>query len=203
MPGAGACYKRKCLLEIYTGHSGLRSGEDREATLLGLKLGYRTQYIDKVAIFTRPPLTFENLVRQRVRWNLGYLETCFKESDCYARQLKGGSRLGLVFLMDIIGVVFMVLLPVLILLAGLKSWPLALAVIAGTYLSGVLLCLAALLISPLEFSEIRGKLPLLIAYYPVYKYSLGSVSWLRAMFVFYKKWGHSAQQIRAGKLQTS
>lgn len=68
MPGAGSCYKRHLLLEIYKLHSGLRSGEDREATTISLKLNFKVFYLDDVCALTRPPAQMPQLVKQRIRW---------------------------------------------------------------------------------------------------------------------------------------
>jgi cellulose synthase/poly-beta-1,6-N-acetylglucosamine synthase-like glycosyltransferase len=203
MPGAGACYKRACLLAIYEEHSGLRSGEDREATMIGLKLAYKTHYIGDVLILTRPPLLFSTLVKQRVRWNLGYLETYHKESAYYAQQVRKLTRIGMVFLLDALAVIFMVLLPAIGLCLGLVSLHLLVTFVLITYLSGILLCVSALLISPKEFVEIRKKLIVSILLYPVFKFTIGYFSWRRAIAMFLKKLWAPSPKVRQTKLQTS
>ena len=187
MPGAGACYKRPELLAIYEEHSGLRSGEDREATMIGLKLGYKTYYKEDVLTLTRPPLTFNALVRQRVRWNLGYLETYYKERKYYGREIKQVRRIGIIFLIDMATVIFMILLPVIILLAGIFNFYYLIIFLAALYTGGLLSCVCALLISPKEFVEIRNKLVVSSLIYPVLKLVVGHVSWLKAMITFFKK----------------
>jgi cellulose synthase/poly-beta-1,6-N-acetylglucosamine synthase-like glycosyltransferase len=83
MPGAGSCFKREILNSIFEVHSGLRNGEDRESTLIGIRLGYSVSYLETVLALTRPPLTYKKLVSQRIRWNLGYLETLLFERKYY------------------------------------------------------------------------------------------------------------------------
>lgn len=187
MPGTGACYKRAELLAIYRQHSGLRSGEDREATTIGLKLGFKTSYRKDILTLTRPPLTLKALIKQRVRWNLGYLETCQKEKRYYRRQVKHLSRIGIIFLLDLLSVLFMVTLPVAILVFGiisLKAMGIFLAII---YLAIVLVNCCAILSSPEEFTEIRRGIVLPMLFFPIQKMVVGNLSWLKAIDIFKKK----------------
>jgi cellulose synthase/poly-beta-1,6-N-acetylglucosamine synthase-like glycosyltransferase len=186
MPGAGACYKRQELLTIYDEHSGLRSGEDREATMIGLKLGYKTHYKEDVLCLTRPPLTYKMLVKQRVRWNLGYLETYHKERKYYAEQVRQLRRIGIIFLSDLAAVIFMITLPFVMLLIGLFNIYSLLIFLAALYVIGLVICISALLMSPKEFVEIGNKLIPSILAYPVLKLLVGHYSWWKAIRVFFK-----------------
>jgi cellulose synthase/poly-beta-1,6-N-acetylglucosamine synthase-like glycosyltransferase len=187
MPGAGACYRRSELLSIYQQHSGLRSGEDREATMIGLKLGYKTFYVGDVLSLTRPPLSIKTLIKQRVRWNLGYLETSYKEYKYYARNVGRFTRIGIIFLADLIIAMFMVLFPAIVISIALLRLNFLLYFLLGTYLFGVIFCLIAILISPKEFIEIRKKLFSSMFLFPIFKLGIGHLSWAKAIKIFFRK----------------
>lgn len=187
MPGAGACYKRAELLAIYREHSGLRSGEDREATMIGLKLGYRTYYQEEVLTLTRPPLSFKTLSKQRVRWNLGYLETFYKEKKYYGEQIKRFTRIGIIFLTDILIVSFMLLLPLILLLLGIMNVYILLYFLLGIFIGGILFCLYAIAVCPKEFIELRGKVLFPILMFLPFKLVVGHITWVKALLVFLKK----------------
>lgn len=187
MPGAGSCYKRDVLLSIYSDHSGLRSGEDREATLIGLKLGYKTSYHDTVLTLTRPPLSFSALITQRVRWNLGYLETFNKEQKYYYRQIFKLSRIGLRTIGDTAIVLVSILLPFSIFIMAFINMQLLLVIISFIYFGGVIWSLNLLIISPGEAKEFKQNLLFSILLYPVIKLSLDSLAWTGALFSFMKK----------------
>lgn len=193
MPGAGACYKRAELLAIYSEHSGLRNGEDREATMIGLKLGYRTHYKDEVLTLTRPPLTFRTLIRQRVRWNLGYLETWQKERKYYGEQVRKLNRIGLVFMFDLAAVVFMIALPLLIIILAIVNIRAMFILVGLTYFLGLLSCICSILVAPKEFSELKGKLLRATILYPFMKLLVGYVSWKKAVKAFIRKQFSSAR----------
>jgi len=187
MPGAGSCYRRSYLIDIYRQHSGLRNGEDREATMIGLKMGYSTHYEKNVLSLTRPPLTFKALVRQRFRWNLGYLETWQKERRYYQAQVKRLSFIGIIFMFDVISVLFMVSLPlvsVILLFVNLNGF---IGYMLLTYVIGLLISVGSVFSAPMEFVEIKGRLVKTVALFPVIKLLVGYFSWVRAIKVFIKK----------------
>jgi cellulose synthase/poly-beta-1,6-N-acetylglucosamine synthase-like glycosyltransferase len=192
MPGAGCCYKRKTIKEIYSIHSGLRSGEDREATLLGLKLGYSTFYSNDVLSLTRPPLSAKALIRQRIRWNLGYLETFTKEKRYYIHLIKKSTRIGIRTVVDICTINVAILSPLIFLLLSLTSWKFSLLFFVLNYFSCLLLSINALLMTPGESSEFRGKRLVSLLYYPLYKVPLECIAWIGAVIAFYKKRPRSA-----------
>lgn len=187
MPGAGSCYKRAVLLDIYRQHSGLRSGEDREATLIGLKLGYKTVYLDSVLALTRPPLSVKALINQRVRWNLGYLETFYKERVYYYRQIMALSRIGIVTLMDILAIVFIVLLPFILLMVSVSNWLYLVAIPMLLYILAVSWCFNMLSLSPGESAEFKQKRNNSVFSYPVFKLVIDYFSWMGAIIVFARK----------------
>ncbi len=114
MPGAGSIYRREVIKAILSEHSGERNGEDRESAMIGLRLGYKVFYEDNMLAVTRTPTSYVNLRRQRARWNLGYLQTVFRESNFYLLQVRRFTRLGRQVLLDM-GMFLAILLgPVLI-----------------------------------------------------------------------------------------
>lgn len=187
MPGAGSCYKREILVSIYTNHSGLRSGEDRESTILGHKLGYKTVYTDKVMSLTRTPLSFKDLVKQRRRWNLGYIETAFKERQYYFHQIKTLTVIGLRTLLDALFVVFSITFPIFILVILMINWKLSTLLIIILYLVGIAWPLYGVIISSKESKEFKHRRLYSILYYPIYKVLLDHVAWSSAVFDFIKK----------------
>lgn len=184
MPGAGSCYKREVLISIYNQHSGLRSGEDREATLIGLKLGYKALYNDNVLTLTRPPLSFKALVKQRIRWNLGYIETFHKEMDYYHGQVKRFTRIGMITLKDIIVVVFTLLLPLVITIAGIMDLRSLVIISSSVYAAHFFWCLYLIFISPKESLEFKKDRTFSILYFPIFKMVLDYIAWSGALLKF-------------------
>ena len=186
MPGAGSCYKRELLVEIFEQHSGLRSGEDRESTLLGLKLGYTAKYIKTILVLTRPPLTLKALIKQRVRWNLGYIETFAKEKKYYFEQAKSFTSIGQRSIYDFCVVIFLMLFPVIL---GCSIFSLAFfaGVLLATYGVYLFWCLALILLVPAESLEFKKQRNLSVLIYPVFKFIVDYLSWAGALILFYKK----------------
>ncbi|PWK65255.1 cellulose synthase/poly-beta-1,6-N-acetylglucosamine synthase-like glycosyltransferase [Mucilaginibacter oryzae] len=193
MPGAGSCYKRNVLVRIFEDHSGLRSGEDRESTLIGLKNGFKTAYIKDVIALTRPPRTIRTLIKQRVRWNLGYLETIDKEKQFYKKQVAESTRIGLRFFIDMLTVILLILLPfallTLISIAPNYFWISILAI----YGTGLLWCLAVVVLVPEETMEFQRKRHLSVLIFPFYKILVEYMSWNLALSQFFsnKKNNHA------------
>ncbi|MBC9913410.1 glycosyltransferase [Chitinophaga varians] len=187
MPGAGCCYRRDVLISIYRRHSGLRNGEDREATLLGLKMGYGAQYMNDIQTLTRPPLSFKALVKQRVRWYLGYLETLYKERTYYYEQVRKRTPMGIRTVLDILTVGLILSTGPLLLITGLLHPLVALGIIAGIYLSYTLGTLYLMITSPRETGKISLQILSAILLFPLMKISLEYLAWIRAFIVFRKK----------------
>lgn len=187
MPGAGCCYKREVLISIYREHSGLRSGEDREATLIGLKLGYRTIYRGNVLTLTRPPLTFRSLVRQRIRWNLGYLETFSKERKYYFSQISTFTRVGMRVLMDIIiNLSILSILPA-IAVGAIINFQLVMFLSLAIYTGIICWCVNLLYQSPEEISGLgKGKVTSILLF-PFLKITVEYFAWMGAILQFFKK----------------
>lgn len=197
MPGAGSLYQRDILLEIYKNHSYLRNGEDREATLLGLKFGYKTLYLNQILALTRPPLTFKALVKQRVRWNLGYIETFAKERYYYFTQIIAFKRVGLRALLDISIVLATVLLPIILFILMMFNINLLIWATTLIYLAGIVWSVLLLNVSPIEFTELRGRLIRLILLYPVFKISLDIIAWSKALVAFFLHRREASRNVKA------
>jgi cellulose synthase/poly-beta-1,6-N-acetylglucosamine synthase-like glycosyltransferase len=187
MPGAGSCYKRDVLISIYNDHSGFRSGEDREATLLGLKMGYKTMYRHNVNSLTRPPLSIKALVRQRIRWNLGYLETFYKEKKYYFQQITKLTAVGIRTLMDIITVLMLVFLPLGMILSFIISPKLFLILIAVAYMMSILWCSYLVSFGSSEWKDYKGKKLVAILTYIFYKSYIEYMGWMGAIIKFIKQ----------------
>lgn len=184
MPGAGSCFKRKLLLDVYASHSGLRNGEDREATVLALKLGLETLYSKDILALTRPPLTFRALVIQRKRWYLGYIETFFKEKGFYIKMLLHFRRIGIRTLQDAMGIVCLLLLPLEILLVFLLSTKVALYILGGACVAVLSYYFLLFISNPDERKEISFKDACLIAIYPLFWLAVSFWAWWYAAIVF-------------------
>ncbi|PUZ30114.1 Glycosyltransferase, catalytic subunit of cellulose synthase and poly-beta-1,6-N-acetylglucosamine synthase [Chitinophaga costaii] len=203
MPGAGSCFKRQVLVDIYHHHSGLRNGEDREATVLGLKLGYKTIYLNNILALTRPPLSMKALIKQRIRWNLGYLETLAKERNYYLRLIARGKKIGLVTFMDLLTIAFIVLLPVMLLTTLFLSPVYFLISILAIYISQVAWCGYLISSAPHEAHEFKSRQIEVILAYPVLKIAVDYCAWMGAIIKYFKhpkvKAVHSPFQIPAEK----
>lgn len=210
MPGAGSCYKREILVQLFKDHSGLRNGEDRETTILGIKQGYRTHYLPKVQALTRPPLTYRALLRQRARWNLGYLETFGKERHWYWRQISSLTRTGILTLFDILFVVTLLVSPVLILVMSCFHWILGLSTLAGAVVAGICWPMTGLWGARTEYREIRPQLAKASLLFPFIKLSMEWLAWTRAIILFQQRGrkrmrvaSHAAPGVRQRKLAAS
>lgn len=186
MPGAGCCFKRDILENVYWTHTGLRNGEDREATIIGLKKGYKVTYLSEVLALTRPPLSFKNLRRQRVRWNLGYIETVFLQKGFRNMKRSSNTSIRLKLYFDLLTVFFVLSLPLLSILIGIWN-PAVLLVFYGTiYLLSVAWCLGLMLLSPEESKGARMKLATSVLLFPPIKLAVDYLAWLGAIRKFFK-----------------
>jgi cellulose synthase/poly-beta-1,6-N-acetylglucosamine synthase-like glycosyltransferase len=204
MPGAGSCFKRELLLKVYSQHSGLRNGEDREATIIGLNLGYKTLYARGVLALTRPPLTFRNLLTQRKRWYCGYIETVHKEWAFYWNMISKGKRIGLRTLQDGIGVLILLLLPLELAILGWAMPRLLAGIALGSYLLSVGYYLSMYAANPDERTEFKPGASRIIALYPLFWLSISFVAWWKAVrgfrTILRKRTQTPATLIRVGKI---
>lgn len=180
MPGAGCCFRRKTLLDIYHQHSGLMNGEDREATMIGIKMGYKVLYKNDVLALTRTPQDFMTLLRQRKRWYLGYLETFVKEKNFYLDQLKKGKWVGIRVLLDITGITLLLLMPLIMLVMAVAS-PISLVYLLLLYPLSLVYYISLLLMNKTESREIPVTDKLLVLMYPLFWVVLSYLAWVRAM----------------------
>ncbi|WP_342089306.1 glycosyltransferase [Dyadobacter sp. OTU695] len=197
MPGAGCCYKREILLSIYQDHSGLRNGEDREATMIGIRKGYSTVYLDSVLALTRPPLTYKDLVKQRIRWNLGYIETVFFERKAYLKEVLSFTRMGSRFLHDVLYVLVLLTLPLIVLFSSVFAPKLLLAVGAG-YVGYSLWILFLLRALPAEAVELKKGMLGRALLFPAIKVFVESRAWFAAALKFITARGRSSRRISNG-----
>lgn len=188
MPGAGCFYKRSLLLDIYNSHSGLRNGEDREATLLGLKFGYKMVYLNQILTLTKPPSTFRELVKQRVRWNLGYLETIQKEKKFYFQEISKFSRIGVRTLFDITVVLSILIIPAIILLFSYVFFLRILIFLVAYYFICMAWCFVLLNNSREEAREFENRKIKSVILYPLNKVCLDSLAWSKAVFSFIRNY---------------
>ncbi|WPV66523.1 glycosyltransferase family 2 protein [Chitinophaga sp. LS1] len=186
MPGAGSCFKRDMLIELYHEHSGLRNGEDRETTVLGMEKGYKTMYADKVLALTRPPLTFKVLANQRKRWYAGYLETVLKENKFYVSKILRFHRIGIRTLQDLLGVLVLLLLPLELIILSIVSLKLTASLVVGAYLLSILYYFTLFAANKYERTEIRKGSTWLILLYPLFWLSISFLAWWRAIGVVHK-----------------
>jgi cellulose synthase/poly-beta-1,6-N-acetylglucosamine synthase-like glycosyltransferase len=186
MPGAGCFYRREALIEIYHSHSGLRSGEDREATLLGLKLGYKTIYFEDILTLTRPPLSFRSLIKQRIRWNLGYIETFFKERGYYHQQTFSFTRMGIRTILDLLTISIVILMPIIILIGAWVNWRMLIIFLFIFYICSMLWSVNTILIAPKESFEFKSRRINSVLFYPIYKVLLDSTAWIGAILRYVK-----------------
>ncbi|MET0464667.1 MAG: glycosyltransferase family 2 protein [Chitinophagaceae bacterium] len=193
MPGAGCCFKRKVLEQVYWSHTGLRNGEDREATMIGLMNGYKVDYASKVIALTRPPLTFKNLCVQRIRWYLGYIETLFLQKGFNTLSFASHSSLKTKFIIDFLLVLFVLCFPVLSIIIGLWN-PLFLLFFFGIiYLTSITWCICLLLLSPEEPRNSRMNVPVSVLLFPPIKLAIDFMGWTGA---FRKFISNNYKQIR-------
>lgn len=183
MPGAGCLYKHRILKRILENHSGLRNGEDRETTILGLKLGYKVFYQKRILAMTRTPDTIQKLISQRVRWNLGYLETLNKEKGFYFRQSASFTRIGARSLFDIFNNILLFIISLLIVLLATLSFKACVLAILFFYLSKLFWIYFFLQKDNTEIEE--NNLDYMVwVMYPLFKAIVEFLAWFRAMYKF-------------------
>lgn len=183
MPGAGSLYKYDMLEKILENHSGLRNGEDRETTVLGLKFGYEVFYQKKILAMTRTPNTIKTLISQRTRWNLGYLETFSKERKMYINQFISFRRLGLRSFFDLLNIILLLILPFFIILIALFSLKISLMITLFCYLSKLVWVKLMLQKGKSEIDGIKAFGQVLVLY-PLFKIITEIPAWFKAIFTF-------------------
>lgn len=184
MPGAGSLYKRDILIKILGGHSGIRNGEDRETTVMGINLGYKAIYEKQIIAFTRTPKTISELISQRARWNLGYIETLFKEKKYYLKKTISFTVIGTRFFTDLLSVLFLLLFPIIIIILGILNIKICLLTLFVAY---AVKLFWVYLISVIGKGEIEGEKTdfLVLLSFPIFKLIIEFPSWSLATFRFF------------------
>ncbi len=183
MPGAGSLYKHEMLLKILESHSGRRNGEDRETTIIGLKLGYEVFYQNKILAVTRTPDTIKKLILQRARWDLGYLETFSKEKGLYVKQIISLRRLGLRSFFDLLNNILLLTLPFVIILVAFFSLRISLIMLVSCYLLKLVWVRLMLQKEKSEVDKINSY-PVILVLYPLFKVLSELPAWIKAIFTF-------------------
>jgi len=187
MPGAGCCYKRSILLDIYARHSGLRNGEDREATSIGLLLGLKTVYNEDVLALTRPPLSFTTLVKQRKRWYLGYLETIFFQRKFFKHEVGKLSSIGLRTMQDFLSVLTLLLIPIELIVSIFFTGKFTLLLALATYLSSLGYYVLLFALNKKERTGLKIECFKLLLVYPLFWLSISFICWWQAIISFTSK----------------
>lgn len=185
MPGAGSCYKREALLRIYQEHSGYRNGEDREATVIGLKLGMKAVYEKRTLALTRPPLSMKKLLIQRKRWYLGYIETVFFQRSFYREQMTARTAIGLRTLQDIVSVILLVSIPLDVLVATILLKGGVLYLIGLSYLISIGYYSYLYIDLKDERKGLHMKAGYLVPLYPAFWLMVTFISWYNALISFF------------------
>jgi hypothetical protein len=95
VPGAGGAYPTDVLREALEKHSGKHAGDDMETTAIAqLVLGEDINYDRETVFETDVPKTYRDLVRQRVRWSKGAIQTFSENPGEHLREMRSGSRYG-------------------------------------------------------------------------------------------------------------
>ena len=93
IPGAGGIYQSTILLEALRHHSLRHAGDDMELTALVQKMGHKVGYYTKgIEVRTSVPRTLPGLIKQRIRWTRGAIETYIKERKFYLKTVFQGNR---------------------------------------------------------------------------------------------------------------
>lgn len=163
--GAFGIFRRDVAI-MAGGYSVKTVGEDLELVvkmhrhLLDIGARYDVQFVPEPVCWTEAPETLKILGNQRKRWHRGALETFFKHGDMMFKPRYG--RTGMLgfanaLLVDVIGpiaeVLGYLLIPVMVLL-GILDPVYLLAFIALTFIYGVFLSCAALILEEKELARV-------------------------------------------------
>jgi cellulose synthase/poly-beta-1,6-N-acetylglucosamine synthase-like glycosyltransferase len=80
VPGAAGAWRKSAVLES-NGHAPDTVAEDADLTLAVRRLGYTIRYEENAIAYTEVPETLATLVRQRLRWTFGTLQSIWKHRD--------------------------------------------------------------------------------------------------------------------------
>jgi cellulose synthase/poly-beta-1,6-N-acetylglucosamine synthase-like glycosyltransferase len=89
LAGAGGLWKRDVIEKALQNHSMRHNGDDMELTALVMGEGHSVTYSPKITMETETPKSYRDLLKQRIRWDLGAIETYVKEKDFYLSDIVG------------------------------------------------------------------------------------------------------------------
>jgi cellulose synthase/poly-beta-1,6-N-acetylglucosamine synthase-like glycosyltransferase len=109
VPGAIGAW-RKSVVEGVGGYSSETLAEDADLTVAIICAGYRVTYEAGAIAMTEAPETLSQLLRQRLRWSLGIMQTGWK----HKRAIREGNGIGLVAIPNILlfGVILSLFAPI-------------------------------------------------------------------------------------------
>ena len=109
VPGAIGGW-RKSVVDAVGGYSSETLAEDADLTVAIIRAGYRVTYEAGAIAMTEAPETLSQLLRQRLRWSLGIMQTGWK----HKRALLEGNGIGLVAIPNILlfGVILSLFAPI-------------------------------------------------------------------------------------------
>jgi cellulose synthase/poly-beta-1,6-N-acetylglucosamine synthase-like glycosyltransferase len=174
VPGAIGAW-RKSVVEGVGGYSSETLAEDADLTVAIIRAGYRVTYEAGAIAMTEAPETLRQLLRQRLRWSLGIMQTGWK----HKRAIREGNGIGLVAIPNILlfGVILSLFAPIAdivflsalfrlsrdfihhpTMIPGLSS-PAIFIAYAVYFLSDVLLSALALVLEPKEDKRLLFWVP--------------------------------------------
>jgi cellulose synthase/poly-beta-1,6-N-acetylglucosamine synthase-like glycosyltransferase len=171
--GAFGLFKRQTAIEV-GGYSHGTVGEDMELVvklhrhLRDRRQDYQIVFVPEPVCWTEAPESWRVLGRQRSRWQRGALETFFRHRDMLFRPRYG--RIGLlgfghVLVVDVLGppieVLGYVLVPMLWML-DLLSMDYLLAFLALTFVFGIFVSVASLILEEIELQRVPRVMDLLL-----------------------------------------
>lgn len=198
MPGAGSLFKNSIIREIFLSHSGYRNGEDRESTVIGQRLGYHSVYENRILILTRTPTNISDLVNQRIRWNLGYLETIYFEKEYFLSNLKKRNRFGVRVILDFVNVLMLIIISLFALIIPFINFRLSFIIIISVLFIKYVWIFALTFKSNRIVYWISKTLPVLLIY-PFLKVIIEIPSCGLATIKFCKFWLHKIKEVRVKK----
>jgi cellulose synthase/poly-beta-1,6-N-acetylglucosamine synthase-like glycosyltransferase len=88
VPGAAGAWRKSAVLQT-NGHPLDTVAEDADLTLSIRRLGYVIRYDENAIAYTEVPETLKALVRQRLRWTFGTMQSAWKHRDTIFRSRYG------------------------------------------------------------------------------------------------------------------
>jgi pimeloyl-ACP methyl ester carboxylesterase len=86
VPGAVGAWRKAALLEV-GGYSGTTVADDTDLTLALRRRGYVIRYDEEAVAYTEVPQTVRALIRQRLRWSFGTLQSAWSSGSLLGASL--------------------------------------------------------------------------------------------------------------------